>query len=463
MPRDLFADPPKRKPRDLFAPAPGEDFGASHVGQGLSGLQEGLVNAGDFAAMLLSAGTVRDAGTGVKKLLSDVGFIAPETDDPSKQFVRRAAETVGGSLPFGVGGALGSKGLVEGAKVLGGTLLSGTTGGLGAATAEQVAPGNEVAEFIGEMAGGLTPTTVAAALRRGAAAKAAPTVQQLEDEAGRLYEQAENSGVTFSQPVVKAKVDEITARALSEGIDPTIHPAATAALKRLQDAATRGLTVKEARTLRKVIRAAEKDFKNEDQLRIGGIMRRQFDELLNTVPELAPANALYTRASQGDLIETAYELAGSRAGQFSGSGFENALRTEFRALERAIIKGDLRGLPPDLVEAIRKVARGGKVENVLRFIGRFAPTNVVSSGLTYGVPFMIGNALGGPAVGAVAAGTAGMAGFGGRAAATALQKRNAAIAGALARRGGKPKFGPFLNDTDEKIAAALLGGVAANR
>src|SRR5690606_6127403 len=109
--------------------------------------------------------------------------------------------------------------------------------------------------------------------------------------------------------------------------------------------------------------------------RIATLMLEQFDQFLDPLaPQIAQANQIYSRAMKGEAIETAIELAGSRAGQFSGSGFENALRTEFRAMERAIIKGDLRGLSEAEKEAISRVARGGSLENIARWIGKFAPS-----------------------------------------------------------------------------------------
>lgn len=460
------------EPRSVVPePKTSDGYGDSHVAQALSGANEGIgealgapVDIINSALGVVGLGSDKPIlGSGqINDVLSAIGAIKPETDDPTKRFIRRASKSVGASLPFGMGASVGLKSGSEVAKVLGGTLASGATGGIGAATAQQLFPDNPLAEFVGEIIGSGAPMTLAALAKRARAATAAPTVKQLEDEAGRLYEQAENSGVMFDQSTVAAKVNDIAARAMSEGIDPTLHPGATAALKRLTDASSRGLTVKEARTLRKVIGAAEKDFTNGDQVRIAGIMRRQFDELLNTVPELRPANALYARASKGDMIETAIELAGSRAGQFTGSGFENALRTEFRALDRQIIRGELKGLSEAEIAAIRKIARGGNLENALRGLGKLAPTGVVSMGMGGGLPFLVGNALGGPAMGAAAAGATMGAGMAGRAGATALQKRNAAVASALARRGGPVARQPLLTERNSRVAAALAGGAAAN-
>ena len=76
--------------------------------------------------------------------------------------------------------------------------------------------------------------------------------------------------------------------------------------------------------------------------------------------------------------------------------------------------------------AIRRVAQGGPLENSARFLGKFAPTGVVSGVLTGGAGAMIG----GPRGAALP-----LAGIGGRYAATRMTLRNVQKADELMRRG----------------------------
>jgi hypothetical protein len=359
------------------------------------------------------------------------------------------AGTVGqiaGGLGTGVGLARGGLTLMNAAKP---TVASmGTRGaieaaaygglqGLGAGENDKLASALEGAGY-GALGGGALGG-VGGAIASRVAQKAVPTIQDLKAQGKALYDAARASGVTFPRSVVKTAADDIAARAISEGLDPTLHPGATAALKRLQDAAQTGMTAGNAQTMRRVIAAAAKDPMNPDQSRIASMMIDDFDDLITgSIPDLAAANAIYRRAKKGKLIETAIELAGSRAGQFTGSGFENALRTEFRGLERQIIKGQLKGISDAERDAIAKVSRGGPLENIARWVGKFAPTGAVSFGVSAGVPFAVGNAVGGPLVGAGAAGATMGAGFLGRSAATAMQRNNANAAASLMRSGGVP-------------------------
>jgi hypothetical protein len=198
------------------------------------------------------------------------------------------------------------------------------------------------------------------------------------------------------------------------------------------------------------------------QGKIGTTMLREFDGFTSAIaPELRQGDALWSKAMKGGKIEQLVELAGSRAGQFSGSGFENALRTEFRALERQIIKGQVKGLSQAEKDAISKVARGGPIENIMRWVGKAAPTSIVSAGMGGGMPFLIGNAFGGPAVGAAAGIGTMAAGGAARKAATALQGRNAEIASALARSGGQMQVpAPATAQIIEALMAAQRPAIA---
>jgi hypothetical protein len=86
------------------------------------------------------------------------------------------------------------------------------------------------------------------------------------------------------------------------------------------------------------------------------------------------------------------DRAGIRAGQFSGSGFENALRTEFRGL--ALNQKRIRGFTRAERAAIEKVASGGPIANALRFVGKFAPRGVISTAIAAGGGAVIGGPLG---------------------------------------------------------------------
>lgn len=299
--------------------------------------------------------------------------------------------------------------------------------------------------MLGGAIGGAVPA-ISAGISRALSGRAqtvkAPSVDDLKEEAGALYEIARKSGVTAMREQTADLAGRIRGIAAEEGIvTPTgriaeSFPKLKDAINMVDDFAQGTMDPRQMQSVRRTFQAAASSA-DASERRIGRAMLETFDKFIEPLaPEFKKANALYRRAMQGELIDTAIELAGSKAGQFTGSGFENALRSEFRALERQIIKGKLKGLPESVVKQISRVARGGSIENLLRGIGKAAPTGVVSAGLGGGTGFMVGNAVGGPMAGAVLGGGTMLAGGLARKGATALQSRNAAVASELARAVG---------------------------
>lgn len=271
-------------------------------------------------------------------------------------------------------------------------------------------------------------------------------------------------GVTANQQQTSQLASDIRGIAQKEGlISPTgrlseAYPKAREAIKMMDDYGQGSMTIPQMQTVRKVLSDAAGSPDSAEK-RMATMMLKKFDDFTAPLsPHLSQARALYSRSMRGKQLETLNDLAGSRAGQFSGSGYENALRTEYRGLDRRITKGKELGWSPEQTEAIRRVARGTKTSNSLRNIGKLAPTGIVSGGLSGGVPFMIGNAMGGPGLGAAAAATSMGSGLLARDLATKMGTKYADLAEALARSGGTMPKDPNLWP---QILSAMLSGQAA--
>jgi hypothetical protein len=159
----------------------------------------------------------------------------------------------------------------------------------------------------------------------------------------------------------------------------------------------------------------------------------------NAIASLNEARGLWSRYRKTEIIDELMHRAELSAPNFSGSGLENAVRTEFRALAKNSKK--MRGFSKAEQAAIEKVAKGGPIENSLRMLGKAAPTGIVSGALSTGAGF----AVGGP-VGAVALPAAGGAA---RLGAKKMTLSNAAKAQEIMRAGPgykppvKGEFGSF--------------------
>ena len=458
---------------------PQAGFAASPLGQGLSGANEGLASVLGAPADL-SAGAINLATRGINALagtsipridnpflggdqiksgLQAVGSINPPTTDSGGKFSRRVGQSVGASaIPLGA---------TTTPARMGAQLLMGAGGGVGGASAQQMFPGNPIAEIGGELlgggaaAGGLTRGIRRQAQKRIEAA--VPTVPQLKQQAGDLYRAAESRGVV-ANPMQTQRLDADIRQALTaEGrLSPTgriteAYPKAREATQLVGDYAGQPMTPTQMQSVRKVI-ADGLSSPEPAERRLSGILTETFDNFANPLaPELKEARDISSRYLTAQQLEQARELAGARASQFTGSGFENALRTEYRGLDRGAIKGN-KHFSNDVGNAIEKVARGTPMSNALRGLGRLSPTGPVS-GMGSIVPGLGIGALTDPFTGGmVGMGLAG-AGMFGRAGATRMGIRAADQAELVARNGGAlptPAIPPEWPEIMRRLAAAEM-------
>jgi hypothetical protein len=452
-----------------------DTYANSYLGQGLSGANEGLadvlgapVDLARTAINLVPQGINAVANTNIptlppsfgssqwwKSRLSDVGSILPPSGDTSKQFTRRVGESVGSAaVPGMFGGSLPK---------FGAALLSGLGSGVGGATAQQIAPGNPLAEFAGDtIGGGLTGLGILKGAQRSAQRQieaAVPTVEELKGQASNLYRKAETNGVVATPEQTQQLAADVHGILREEGqLGP--HGAITnadtntsKAFNLIQQYAGKEMTPKEMNTVRTVLADSRKSADPADR-RLGNLLLDHFDNWASPMaPEFDQARSVASRYLQAQDLERARELAEARASQFTGSGFENALRTEYRGLDRGNINGQ-NYFAPDVTDAIQTVARGTPVSNTLRGLGRLAPTGPVA-GMGSVIPGLAaGGMFGGPTGAGVGTGLAGL-GIAGRIGATRMGIRAADKAELIARNGGALDQAPLLPDDFQKLAAWL--------
>jgi hypothetical protein len=198
-----------------------------------------------------------------------------------------------------------------------------------------------------------------------------------------------------------------------EGIDKDLHPAATAALKRVLD--TKGQpSLNQLETLRKIANDARTS-NNPADARLGGRIIDKIDDFEETLvasdvvkgdaaaaTAFKEARSLNQRLAKAKTIQKLFDDAELAVGaNYTTAGMDTALRQQFRALAKNDRK--LRGFTQEERAAIRKVALGGPVQNAMRVLGKAAPDGVLSflAGLgAYGAAGPAGLAL--PAAGIVA-------------------------------------------------------------
>lgn len=271
-----------------------------------------------------------------------------------------------------------------------------------------------------------------------------PTKAELKQAATSSYKHSENIGAVVSEDSFGAFQNELADQMQKQGIDPTLHPDATAALKRIT--AERGpMTLEKIETLRRIAQDAEGSIKPADAKKAGDMVDSIDSMVENLKPEdlssgtaeaataLKQARNYWSRARKADIVDELMRRAELSAPNFSASGMENAIRTEFRGLAKN--ERRFKRFTPEEQAAITQVVKGGKLDNVFRMIGKAAPTGVVSTGLGTGLGFMLGGPAGAalvPALGATA-----------RLMARGATGRNAAVVNELVRRG--PQAQDILN------------------
>jgi hypothetical protein len=270
---------------------------------------------------------------------------------------------------------------------------------------------------------------------------AAPSTQELGDMARLAYKRAEDAGLVVKPESFKRVVAGVVYKAKKEGIDPTIHPKATAAAKRLVDAVENAQpkTLQELDTLRRVVKAAAASI-DPDERRIATIMIDRIDDYLANLTakdvaagdanvasnSIMEARSLWARMRKAEVIDELFEKAKNAVGaNYTQAGMSTALRQQFRQLLNN--KKAMRGFSKEEQAAIRRVVRGGPVENVIRLLSKMAPRGVVSGGFGLGV---------GATMGPMAGGAAMLTGELARRSASAMAMRNANKASELIRRGG---------------------------
>lgn len=352
--------------------------------------RKAIRTGGEFVAPGGAIGqTIRTAAKQIPK-------VAPVAQTVAQRVTQAAAMP---ALPEATGAALAGAGSEVGAEV--GEFVAGKEG-----------------RQIGRLAGGiLAPIGGALAkesaklLISGSAKKllneAAPTIEGLKNAARGVFKEIDDLGVTINSSSTARLSGQLGQLVRKQGFNPTIHPKVNAALKEFEAIAGQPQSLTQVDVLRKVANAAAKSTE-PDEARLGNMLTNKIDDFLDTAgrneltgttknigAKYRDARQLWRRAKKSEQIEEAFGKA-----QLQATGFENGIRTQFRAILNN--KKKARGFTPDELSAMRQVVKGGSLENTAKMIGRFGFSEGQASNMLMGSLGVAGGAaVGGPA-GAVA-------------------------------------------------------------
>jgi hypothetical protein len=221
--------------------------------------------------------------------------------------------------------------------------------------------------------------------------EAGPSAEDLAMQAKGQYQKATDAGVVVVPKSVQSLSARLSKEAKDLGYDPDLHPGVRAVLRRLSEEGSSPKTLDDLEVLRRVVRAPASDALNKDQQRIATQLIRKFDDFVSNLgpndisagnaPEaisaLKNARQLYARNIKSDIIEDIMNKTDLSSTQYSQSGLENSIRVQFRTLAKN--KTKMAQFSKEEQAQIRKIVKGDTLQNMLRFVGKFAPTGVVSA------------------------------------------------------------------------------------
>jgi hypothetical protein len=352
----------------------------------------------------------------VENLLTRLGL--PQAETMPERMLQAASGATGGAINQ-------VRGTAELAK-------TGTTE-LGRKIAEQfaAAPGRQiiaagpsaaVAQGVGEVTGNPlygagAGMATGAVLGTGARGRVGPTAEELAVKASQSYEKASQSGIEFNNKAFRTSMAGIVGGLRQEGYSPTAYPKIQAIAKELTNGRPKDFI--ELQALRKIIQGAQASQDGTERT-LATSLKDKFDEYVMNAPashftgtnNKAGAEAWqqarnqYSRMKKGEIFDDMLKNAELDVSKFTASGAENSMAQQLRQLAKN--KSKMRLFTSDEQDAITAAAKGGSVQNLLKFFGRFAPTGPVTlygAGVASGssplaIPFMA--AAGGARAGATA-------------------------------------------------------------
>jgi len=460
-------------------------YAETYYAQGTSGINEGIgntlgapVDLVNTALGLGARGINALAGTDLKvsdkpflgsAYINDwqrsAGAIRPESQDPGKQFVRRVGQEVGGAVVPG----LGSMGTAQQPiRTAIGLTASALGSGAGAATAQQIAPGNPYAEMIGQIVGGGIPALGSMALAKRSADKALdrsiPSIDEARAAKEAAYKRVDDMGVQYAPETVDQLRQGIRDTLQAGEIDDLLNPRASRAATRLDERFSGPQTLTKLDKARQFVRNNVVDIPGQNvEGRFAGMMTNEIDDFIDSAPPMLGTNegasdairtarSLDHRLRKADAVQGALTKAEHRAGVTgSGGNIDNASRQKI--LEILDDPKRVRGYTGTERQLMEKIVMGESGQNLARQIGKLSPSgNGLQQALAIGAT-AYNPAMGiAPGVGIVAKTLADRK----------TRKNIDELMKTILSGGEKIARAPLVNDDAKRLIRALLLGQSAN-
>lgn len=326
------------------------------------------------------------------------GVAEPRTD--AERFARRTGEEIGATaagLPVALGSAVGRASPVAAALVEG---ASGLGSGLGAATANYVAPDSLTAEIAGVLLGGVPAGMIASratGLSGTDAVMSEGTLESQRQRARDAYGVVEaDTGILGAQGATDLEMG-IIQRAIDADIDPMLTPGAYGAERAVAGRINPNMTVGDIEKLRRIVGDSISPTASPADKRVSMAIKNEITDYLDSINSpatdaLREGRDATRRTRAAEMVMGATDKAERRAASSGSGGNEiNAIRQNIRSM----LDNPNRAKSFTAAErsAMEEIVRGSTDQNLMRRLSRFAPS---SGGLASMLG--IGGALANPAI-----------------------------------------------------------------
>lgn len=282
-----------------------------------------------------------------------------------------------------------------------------------------------------------------------------PTVDELFSKGDAAFKAAKASGAVLAQPSAQKTIAGLRQVLVADGaITPSGKiaglPKIEHALNLADDYATSNVTMEQLLRIRKQLgKAAASTDKDERALGMA-LIRQLDDDILAKTPadfasgaqnaskairEWKTGRELWHTAKKSETVEELSNSAVRQSRKAAAVPVEQATRNKFgNFVEKP---KNLRGYSPAEVQALKDVSDGSGFGNAAKQVGRLAPTTLGGLGVKAGIPWAVGNAVGGPVVGTAVAGVSVGLGYVGKIISNLSTANRAQLAQLIVRNGGK--------------------------
>lgn len=261
-----------------------------------------------------------------------------------------------------------------------------------AISAPSAATGQYVAEATGSPIAGMIAGGAVGATSgiKGRKAETAPTAAQLKEQSTIAYKRSADAGAVIKPESLENAGQNIVNKVSNKiVIDPEVDTGAMAINRRLTKTFEEPQTLEQLDLTRQFIRSEQANGGRSGEYARQAL--KEFDSYIDNlgskdilagnstkaVNSLKDARDLWKRSNKTQIIEDILQSAELRSSNYSQSGIENAVRQRLVSLADS---NDMKFFSLGEQQAIRAAAKGGKVQNVLRWMGKLSPSSVVAAG-----------------------------------------------------------------------------------